>query len=140
MPSFVIFSPGLPISAQPTVLPVFGPPRVGPLGVCPPSRLMLVSLPQAVAWLMCCHEMQERVPKRWALSYHCLTKPFGLEVFVAGCGPNLANCCKLRPKTLQLLQVAAKYLFVVHCRIPQYRGVIALLNTTQKVFSSQCIS
>ncbi len=25
-----------------------------------------------------CHAMQERVPKRWALSYHCLTEPFGI--------------------------------------------------------------
>ncbi len=34
VPSFVIFSPGLPNNAPHMVLPVFGPPRVGPLGVC----------------------------------------------------------------------------------------------------------
>ncbi len=37
---------------------------------------LLVLLQQAVAWLRCYHAMHERVPKRWALSYHCLTKPF----------------------------------------------------------------
>ncbi len=36
MESFVTFSPGLPNSAPPMVLPVFGPPRVGPLGVWSP--------------------------------------------------------------------------------------------------------
>ncbi len=45
---------------------------------------------------------------------------FGLEVIVAGCDPKLATCCKLRPKTLQLLRVAPKFLFVARCRIPQY--------------------
>ena len=30
--TFAAFSPGLPKNAPPTVLPVFGPPRVGPLG------------------------------------------------------------------------------------------------------------
>ena len=38
-------------------------------------------LPQAVAWLRCCQAMQENVPKRWALSYHCLTKPFNVILF-----------------------------------------------------------
>ncbi len=47
---------------------------------------------------------------------------FGLEVIVAGCDPNLANCCKLRPKTLQLLLVATKFLYVTHYRIPQYHS------------------
>ncbi len=37
VPSFMIFSPGLPNNAPASVLPVFGPPRVGPLGVCSPS-------------------------------------------------------------------------------------------------------
>ncbi len=37
---------------------------------------LLVLVPKAVAWLRCCHALQERVPKRWALSYHYLTNPF----------------------------------------------------------------
>ncbi len=36
----MIFSPGLPNNAPSTVLPVFGPPRVGLLGVYSPSRLI----------------------------------------------------------------------------------------------------
>ena len=38
---------------------------------------LLVLIPKAVAWLRCYHALQERVPKRWALSYHYLTNPFG---------------------------------------------------------------
>ena len=40
MPSFVTFSPGLPPNVPATVLPVFGPPIVEPLGVW----LLLVSI------------------------------------------------------------------------------------------------
>ncbi len=102
MPSFATFSPALPNNVPSMVLPVYGPPRLGPLGVWSPSRLisyrsqgfpgfykssiqkitipllhrLLVLIPKAVAWLRCYHALQERVPKRWALSYHYLTKAF----------------------------------------------------------------
>ncbi len=78
MSTFATFSPGFPNNSPTIALPVFGPVRVGPLGVWSPlAHWLLVLLPQVVAWLSCCHAMQERFPKRWALSYHCLTRPFG---------------------------------------------------------------
>ncbi len=38
--------------------------------------VLIVLIPQAVAWLRCYYALQERVPKRWAPSCHCLTNPF----------------------------------------------------------------
>ena len=34
----------------------------------------------------------------------------------------VANCCKFRPKTPQLLQVETKLLFVAHCWVPYYHS------------------
>ncbi len=41
---------------------------------------LLVLIPKAVAWLRCYHALQERVPKRWALSCHYLTNPFYINI------------------------------------------------------------
>ncbi len=41
---------------------------------------LLVLIPKAVAWLRFYRALQERVPKRWALSCHCLTIPFQNEI------------------------------------------------------------
>ncbi len=43
VPSFATFSPGPPNNVPFTLLPVFGPPRVGPLGVWSPSTSRLIS-------------------------------------------------------------------------------------------------
>ncbi len=68
VPSFVVFVPGLPYNnnnnnVPPMVLPVFGPPRVGPLGVGLPSRLIY-------------KKSHEEISQSWALSYHQATLPF----------------------------------------------------------------
>ncbi len=39
---------------------------------------LLVLIPQAVAWLRSYQALQERAPKRWAISCHYLTIPFGV--------------------------------------------------------------
>ncbi len=98
VPSFATFSPELTNNVPATVLSGFGPPRRATGGMVifqidllqepgfyrssiqkptiPLVYRLLVLIPKAVAWLRCYHALQERVPKRWALSYHYLTNPF----------------------------------------------------------------
>ncbi len=88
----------------------------------PKSTVFRYLLPVARSYLL----HVAKWPSKWpmypgnVISDQIWPEKFGLEVIVAGCNPNLANYCKLQPKTLQLLWVATKFLIVARCRIPQY--------------------
>ena len=86
-------------------------------------------------FLICCRNRQYLLPvaRSYLLQVAKLpfmaSKPVYHEIYrvnfppnliVACCGWDFSNCCMLRPKMWQLLQVAAKFPFVARCRIPQY--------------------
>ena len=78
----------------------------------PKSAVFSYLLPEAI----CCRLPND--PFTWEFEIYRINFPPNL--IVACCGRDSSNCCMLRPKMWQLLRVAAKFLFVARCRIPQY--------------------
>ncbi len=81
MPSLTTFSPELPNNIPAVLVPMNPVWSSIQKPTIPLVHQLLVLIPKAVAWLRCYHALQERVPKRWALSCHYLTNPFECKHF-----------------------------------------------------------